>query len=79
VTDATILTLDGISHGMPTQGRRVSGFVIETTCGQEFSSWRYKEKCYGIWFPNEIPSTLVEMRVGHPVDCMACIVGISLQ
>lgn len=79
MTTATILTADGISHGIPERTGRSSGFVVATTCGQEFQSWRYAGKCYGIWYPNEIPSDLVEMRTGHPVDCMACVAGISLD
>lgn len=74
---ATILTPDGISHGMPRDAIRGSGFIISTTCGLAFQAWSYGRKAYGVRHLDEARSGLPEVRIGD-VDCMACVAGIRL-
>lgn len=64
----TVKTYDGVSHGVPRYGGRGSAFRLETTCGLEFSSWRYAGRKYGDG------RHAVTIANGGSVDCMSCLV-----
>jgi hypothetical protein len=68
VSAVTVKTDDGISHGVPWHGGRGSAFRLETSCGLEFSSWRYAGRKYGGGRPT------VTVANGGTVNCMTCLV-----